>query len=193
MLPFRGLHLSPLAFCPMQLQNLASVLRGRLAMSLRPLKSPILSFQPYMNASSSGFLSPGSGPLLGQAGFSALATLRIGRCSQGKGGLDRSAHHCPWGPVNQSCSPSRSMSPQSHALKENSALLFRDFSICLPLLSLCTASEFSKCLEEETSHLLKPFKSPVFVTSGLHSHHSLCCFLRPSMGLCWNQVRLLSP
>lgn len=39
-LPFRGFQLSPLAFCPMQLQILADVLRERLAMWLRPLRSP---------------------------------------------------------------------------------------------------------------------------------------------------------
>ena len=39
-MPFRGFQLSPLAFCPIQLQILANVVRESLAMWLRPLKSP---------------------------------------------------------------------------------------------------------------------------------------------------------
>lgn len=58
-LPFTGFQLSPLAFCPLQLQNLANVLREKLAMCLRPLKSPILSLQPRVIATiSAGFSVP---------------------------------------------------------------------------------------------------------------------------------------
>lgn len=81
-----------------------------------------------MNASASGFLTPSSDLLLGQGGVSAPAILAEWTGVTGeKVAAGRPAQGCHCGPVNQSSSLSRSVSPQNHKLKENSVLLFRDF------------------------------------------------------------------
>lgn len=72
------------------------------------------------------------------------------------------------------------------------------FPVYFPLPNIlddrpCTASKFSKCLKGDTSVLWRPFRPPVWATSGLHDCHSLWWFFHPRKACAWASLGFSAP